>query len=90
MGMTPPQSHYMNQQYSSHLTDVTQSATRTTAPSGSWPPDAATATATGWTHEPPPGCSTTVRQPTAAERNSPAMYPSRLSEPGDRQFRLGG
>lgn len=71
-------------------TDVTQSATRTTAPSGSWPPDAAAATATGWTHEPPPGCSTTVRQPTAAERNSPAMYPSRLSEPGDRQFRLGG
>lgn len=71
-------------------TDVTQSATRTTAPSGSWPPDAAAATATGWTHEPPPGCSTTVRQPSAAERNSPAMYPSRLSEPGDRQFRLGG
>lgn len=71
-------------------TDVTQSATRTTAPSGSWPPDAAATAATGWTHEPPPGCSSTVRQPTAAERNSPAMYPSRLSEPGDRQFRLGG
>lgn len=71
-------------------TDVTQSATRTTAPSASWSSDAAAAAAAGWTHEPPPGCSSTVRQPTAAERHSPAMYPARLSEPGDRQFRLGG
>lgn len=68
-------------------TDVTQSATRTTAPS--WPSDAAAA-ATGWSHEPPPGCPSTVRQPSAAERHSPAMYPPRMSEPGDRQFRLGG
>lgn len=90
MGMTPPQSHYMNQQYSSHLTDVTQSATRTTAPSGSWPSDAAAAATVGWSHEPSPGCSSALRQPTAAERHSPAMYPARMSEPGDRQFRLGG
>nr|XP_029733853.1 TOX high mobility group box family member 4-A-like isoform X2 [Aedes albopictus] len=75
MGMTPPQSHYMNQQYSSHLTDVTQSATRTTAPSASWSSDAAAA-ATGWSHEPPPGCPSSVRQPSAAERHSPAMYPA--------------
>lgn len=70
-------------------TDVTQSATRTTAPSASWSSDAAAA-ATGWSHEPPPGCPSSVRQPSAAERHSPAMYPARMSEPGDRQFRLGG
>lgn len=71
-------------------TDVTQSATRTTAPSASWSSDAAAAAATGWSHEPPPGCPSSVRQPSAAERHSPAMYPARMSEPGDRQFRLGG
>lgn len=71
-------------------TDVTQSATRTTAPSASWSSDAAAAAATGWSHEPPPSCPSSVRQPSAAERHSPAMYPARMSEPGDRQFRLGG
>lgn len=87
-------------------TDAAARPTATTAAAatlaGRWPLDASATVATtapssaattsataGWS---PAGCSPAVRQPAAAaaERSAPAMYPARMPEPGDCQFRLGG